>query len=140
MRRRNEGRARGTGRPRRDDRNHICLPARCRRRSSRVTQGIGAALFEKLVYDEQGQLQATTFADYLLPAADVVSCFTLAQLHTPSSHSPAGIKGMGESGMIAAFGGVVNAVNDALASLGATLREIPLTPERVLAALDAAAR
>jgi nicotine dehydrogenase subunit C len=102
-----------------------------------VTQGIGAALFEELVYDEDGQPQATTLADYLLPTADVVPRFTIHHIETPSGHSPAGIKGMGESGMIASPGGILNAVNDALSPFGVTLRTIPVTPERILAALGA---
>jgi carbon-monoxide dehydrogenase large subunit len=103
-----------------------------------MTQGIGASLFEELVYDETGQLVTTTFADYLLPTLDVVPRFTIEHLETPSSRSPAGIKGMGESGLIASPGAMLNAVNDALAPFGATLRRIPLTPERIIDALDAA--
>jgi CO/xanthine dehydrogenase Mo-binding subunit len=103
-----------------------------------MTQGIGAALFEELVYDEDGQLLTTTFADYMLPTLDVVPRFTFEHLETPSSRSPGGIKGMGESGLIASPGAMLNAVNDALSPFGATLRRIPLTPERILEALDAA--
>lgn len=56
----------------------------------------------------------TTFADYLLPTVDVVPRFTFAHLETPSQHSPGGIKGMGESGLIASPGAMRNAVDDAL--------------------------
>jgi nicotine dehydrogenase subunit C len=103
-----------------------------------MTQGIGASLFEELVYDESGQLLTTTFADYMLPTLDVVPRFTFQHLETPSARSPAGIKGMGESGLIASPGAMLNAVNDALTPFGATLRRIPLTPERILSALDEA--
>jgi carbon-monoxide dehydrogenase large subunit len=103
-----------------------------------MTQGLGAALFEELVYDEQAQLTSTTLADYLLPTADVVPDFELRHLETPSSHTPAGIKGMGESGLIASPAALVNAVNDALAPLGVTMRQIPMTPERILTAIEAA--
>jgi carbon-monoxide dehydrogenase large subunit len=103
-----------------------------------MTQGLGAALFEELVYDESGQLMTTTFADYMLPTMDVVPRFTFSHLETPSNRSPGGIKGMGESGLIASPGAMLNAVNDALSPFGATLRRIPLTPERILEALDAA--
>jgi nicotine dehydrogenase subunit C len=105
-----------------------------------MTQGIGASLFEELVYDESGALLTTTFADYLLPTVDVVPRFTFHHLETPSSRSPVGMKGMGESGLIASPGAMLNAVNDALAPLGATLRRIPLTPERILDAVDEARR
>lgn len=103
-----------------------------------MTQGLGAALLEELVYDESGQLLTTTFADYLLPTLDVVPRFTFAHIETPSSHSPAGIKGMGESGLIASPAAMVNAVNDALAPFDVTLRQIPVTPERIFDALAAA--
>lgn len=103
-----------------------------------MTQGLGAALFEELVYDEDGHLLTTTFADYLLPTLDVVPPFAFDHLETPSSHTPGGIKGMGESGLIASPAAMLNAVNDALAPFGVTLRRTPLTPERILAALDAA--
>jgi carbon-monoxide dehydrogenase large subunit len=105
-----------------------------------MTQGLGCALFEELIYDESGQILTTTFADYLLPSMDVVPRFSFRHIETPSSHSPAGIKGMGESGLIASPGAMLNAVNDALSPLSVTLRRLPLTPERILAALDSAKR
>lgn len=103
-----------------------------------VAQGLGSALFEEIVYDDSGQLLTTTFADYLVPTIDVVPRFSFHHIETPSPHSPVGMKGMGESGLIASPGAMLNAVNDALAPLGATLRRIPLTPERIVDALLAA--
>jgi carbon-monoxide dehydrogenase large subunit len=103
-----------------------------------MTQGLGAALFEELVYDDNGELLTTNFADYLLPTLDVVPRFSFAHLETPSKHSPAGIKGMGESGLIASPGAMLNAVNDALSPFGVTLRRTPVTPQRIVDALDAA--
>lgn len=103
-----------------------------------MAQGLGAALFEELVYDDSGELLTTTFADYLLPTGDVVPRWKFAHIETPSSHSPGGIKGMGESGLIASPGAMLNAVNDALAPLGAVLRQTPMTPQRILTAIDEA--
>lgn len=100
-----------------------------------VVQGIGAAMFEELAYDESGQLLTTTFLDYGLPTMDVVPPFEIHHLETPSSHSASGVKGMGESGLIAAPAAVLNAVNDALAPFGVVLRDLPLTPEKVYNAM-----
>lgn len=100
-----------------------------------AVQGIGAALFERLIYDDEGQLVTTTLADYLLPTADVTPSFEIKHIQTPSSHTSNGAKGMGESGLIAAPVAVLNAVNDAIAPFGAVLREIPITPESVLRAI-----
>jgi carbon-monoxide dehydrogenase large subunit len=98
-------------------------------------QGIGAALYERLVYDDEGQLVTTTLVDYQLPTADVAPPFEIAHLETPSSHTYNGAKGMGESALIAAPAAVLNAVNDAIAPFGAVIRDIPITPEDVLRAI-----
>lgn len=100
-----------------------------------VVQGIGAALFEGLVYDSDGQLQTTTLLDYQVPTMDVSPPFEIAHLCSPSAHTAYGIKGMGESGLIAAPAAVLNAVNDALAPFGAVIRELPVTPDRVFNAI-----
>ena len=100
-----------------------------------VLQGIGASVFEELAYDESGQLLATTFLDYGIPTMDVAPPFEIAHIQTPSSHTASGVKGMGESGLIAAPAAVLNAVNDALSPFGVVLRDLPLTPEKVLAAM-----
>ncbi|WP_460787304.1 xanthine dehydrogenase family protein molybdopterin-binding subunit [Nocardioides maradonensis] len=96
-----------------------------------VVQGIGAAVFEELAYDESGQLLATTFLDYGLPTMDVSPPFEIHHLETPSSHTASGVKGMGESGLIASPAAVLNAVNDALVPFGVVLRDLPLTPEKI---------
>lgn len=100
-----------------------------------VVQGIGAALLERLVYDDSGQLVTTTLLDYHMPSMDFAPAFDIHHLATPSSHTPGGIKGMGESGLIAAPAAVLNAVNDALSHTGTVLHNIPITPEQVLRAL-----
>ena len=101
-----------------------------------VMQGIGASVFEELAYDDAGQLLATTFLDYGLPTMDVAPPFEIHHIETPSHHSASGVKGMGESGLIAAPAAVLNAVNDALTPFGVVLRELPLTPEKVHTAMS----
>lgn len=104
-----------------------------------VVQGIGAATFEELAYDESGQLLTTTFLDYGLPTMDVAPPFEIHHLETPSAHSASGVKGMGESGLIAAPAAVLNAVNDALSPFDVVLRELPLSPEKVYDAMHGSA-
>lgn len=101
-----------------------------------VIQGIGASVFEELAYDDSGQLLTTTFLDYGLPTMDVAPPFEIHHIETPSKHSASGVKGMGESGLIAAPAAVLNAVNDALGPFGVVLRDLPLTPEKLLAAMS----
>lgn len=105
-----------------------------------VVQGIGAALYEELVYDQNGQLQTTTLLDYELPTMDVSPPFEIVHLCSPSEHTAYGIKGMGESGLIASPAAVLNAVNDALSAFGARLDALPASPDRVIAAIEAAAQ
>jgi carbon-monoxide dehydrogenase large subunit len=99
-----------------------------------LVQGLGGALLEHLVYDEDGQLLTGSLADYLLPTA---SDFTnlravVLELH-PSPNNPLGAKGAGEGGIIGAGGVIANAVANALQTFGAEVRELPLTPSRVWA-------
>jgi carbon-monoxide dehydrogenase large subunit len=97
-----------------------------------VVQGLGGALLEELVYDQDGQLQTTTFMDYLLPGPTDIPPIDVAHLETPSPFTIEGIKGMGEGGAIAPGPVVASALADALAPLGhAFVNELPLTPERV---------
>jgi carbon-monoxide dehydrogenase large subunit len=100
-----------------------------------VVQGIGAALFEECVYDEQGQLLNGTLADYLVPMSGEMPDIVCAHVETPTKQSELGAKGAGEAGTAGAPGAVMNAINDALAPLGARVTAQPFTPERVLKAL-----
>lgn len=104
-----------------------------------AAQGIGTALYEEMRYDREGQPISATFADYHLPGAAEIPAFRVDHMETPSPISRFGQKGIGESGAIGPPAAIANAVNDALAALGAEVCEVPLTPERVLAALAAAA-
>lgn len=100
-----------------------------------VVQGIGAALFEQCEYDDQGQMLNASMADYLVPMAGEMPDIVVAHVSTPTAESAIGAKGAGEAGTAGASACVLNAVNDALAPLGAVLMAVPLTPERVLRAL-----
>lgn len=104
-----------------------------------VAQGIGQALLEEVAYDpESGQLLAGSLMDYCVPRADDLPAFDLEFLEIPQPDNPLGIKGCGESGCIAAPTAVVNAGLDALAPLGVRHLDMPLTPERVWRAIQAA--
>ncbi len=100
-----------------------------------VAQGLGGALLEHFVYDEQGNPLTTTFLDYLLPTAADVPTIEYGHVETPAS-TPGHYKGVGEGGAIGAPAAVANAVNDALAQVGAHLSEGPFTPARIVAALQ----
>jgi carbon-monoxide dehydrogenase large subunit len=100
-----------------------------------VVQGLGAALFEECLYDAAGQLRNGSLADYLVPMAAEMPDILVAHLETPTRGSELGAKGVGEAGTAGAPAAVLNAVNDALAPLGARLAAQPITPLRVLRAL-----
>jgi len=97
-----------------------------------IVQGVGGALLEHMVYDESGQPLTTTYLDYLVPLAGDVPDIEVDHIESPSPLTIGGIKGLGESGMIAAPAAVANAVADALAPFGAEVRRLPLSPEQVL--------
>ena len=101
-----------------------------------VTHGVGQALLEHAVYDESGQLLAGSYMDYCMPRAADVPSFEIGETVTPCPHNPLGVKGCGEAGAIAAPAAVINAVVDALSSLGVTHVEMPATPQRVWRAMQ----
>jgi 2-furoyl-CoA dehydrogenase large subunit len=96
-----------------------------------TVHGIGAALLEEFVYDEQGQLLTTTFMDYLKPTASDVPTIETDHLETPSPFTPLGTKGVGEGGAIPAPACIANAVEDALRPLGIPITGLPITPNRL---------
>jgi carbon-monoxide dehydrogenase large subunit len=104
-----------------------------------IVQGIGGALYEECHYSEDGQMMNVTMADYMVPMAAEMPDITVAHIETPTKTSILGAKGAGEAGTGGAPAAVLNAVNDALHPLGASLWQMPMTPERVLTALYAAA-
>ncbi|MEM1943950.1 MAG: xanthine dehydrogenase family protein molybdopterin-binding subunit [Candidatus Caldarchaeum sp.] len=95
-----------------------------------LAHGVGGAVYEELVYDENGQLLTSTFMDYLIPSAVEMFNVNIEHMETPSPQ-PGGFKGMGEGAAIAAPAALANAVNDALAHLGVVVDQTPLKPEYI---------
>jgi aerobic carbon-monoxide dehydrogenase large subunit len=105
-----------------------------------IAAGVGQALWELCPYDaDTGQLEATTFMDYVIPRADALPSFTTEISEVPSTTNPLGLRGGGEGGTTPSLGAVVNAIVDALAALGVEHVEMPATPERVWRAIREAA-
>lgn len=100
-----------------------------------VVQGLGAAFFEECLYNEMGQLLNGSLVDYLMPTAGEMPDIKIAHVETPTADTELGAKGCGEAGTAAAAAAALNAVNDAIAPLGATIAQIPITPQRLLTAL-----
>ncbi|MFN2644865.1 MAG: xanthine dehydrogenase family protein molybdopterin-binding subunit [Burkholderiales bacterium] len=100
-----------------------------------IVQGIGGALYEECIYGPDGQLMNGTMADYLVPMAGEMPDIVCAHLETPTAQSQLGAKGIGEAGTAGAPAAIMNAINDALAPLGARVTQMPFTPERILKAL-----
>jgi carbon-monoxide dehydrogenase large subunit len=103
-----------------------------------VAQGIGGALLEELVFDDQAQLLTGSFVDYLVPTSMEVPRITTVHLESPSPRNPLGVKGVGEGGAIAPPAAVANAIEDALAPLlnGQRIRQTPVSPSRILELLE----
>jgi carbon-monoxide dehydrogenase large subunit len=97
-----------------------------------IAQGIGGALHEELVYDEQGQLVSASLMDYLVPTAAELPKVAIDHLEIPSPDSANGAKGVGEGGTLGPPAAIANAVSDAL---GVEVNELPLSPDRVSSAL-----
>jgi carbon-monoxide dehydrogenase large subunit len=103
-----------------------------------VAHAIGQALYEHVVYDDDGQLVTGTFVDYALPTAAELPSFETDRTETPSPTNSLGVKGVGEAGTIAGSAAVANAVYDALRPLGVAYMDMPFTPMRVWQAIQAA--
>jgi carbon-monoxide dehydrogenase large subunit len=103
-----------------------------------IVQGLGQAMWEELIYNEDGQLLTGSLMDYVIPKAHFFPEFTLDRTCTPSPVNPMGVKGVGEAGTIGSTPCIVNAVCDALAPLGIRHIDMPLKPERVWKAISAA--
>jgi aerobic carbon-monoxide dehydrogenase large subunit len=97
-----------------------------------VAQGIGAALFEALPYDDDGQPLFATFMEYVLPTAAELPRLAMEHQHTPSPNIPGGMKGVGEAGAIGSPSAVVAAIEDALEPYGARITETPVTPAAIV--------
>ena len=97
-----------------------------------ATHGLGSALFERMVYDEQGQPQTTNFGEYLLPTAPEVPSFEIVHMESPTPLNPLGVKGAGEGGTIPVTSAIASAVDDALWEFGIVIRDLPIEPKRVV--------
>ena len=96
-----------------------------------VAQGVGAALLEEYVYDDEGQLLTSTFMDYLLPTIHEVPAIEKDLVVTPSPFTPLGAKGCGEGAMHTTPAAILAAINDALAPMGVRATEVPASPKRL---------
>jgi aerobic carbon-monoxide dehydrogenase large subunit len=105
-----------------------------------TAQGIGTCLYEAMPFDAQGQPLASTILDYMLPGAPEVPDIRVLHMQTPSPYTEFGMKGLGEGGAVGPPAAIVSAVNDALQTLKVEIHDLPLTPERILAAIDDATR
>jgi carbon-monoxide dehydrogenase large subunit len=101
-----------------------------------IAQGLSQALFEELVYDDDGQLLTGTLMDYAIPHAEQVPHYELDHTVTPTTVNPLGVKGIGEAGTIGSTPAVANAVIDALAPFGVVHIDMPLKPEKLWAAMQ----
>lgn len=103
-----------------------------------AAQAIGGALYEEIVYNADGQIQTTTFMDYLIPTATEVPPFHLLHQQTPADHIPGGFKGMGEAGTIGGGSAIIASIEDAVRDLSVTITRLPVTPPRLLELIDRA--
>jgi carbon-monoxide dehydrogenase large subunit len=102
-----------------------------------VAQGIGAALFEELIYDEEGQLLTASLVDYVIPSASEVPMMDVVHVESESA-AAGGFRGMGEGGTIGAPAAIANAIADALSPLGIGVSILPMTPERIFRLMEQA--
>jgi aerobic carbon-monoxide dehydrogenase large subunit len=105
-----------------------------------VAHGVGNALYEQLMFDDNAQPLTTNFGEYLLPMAGDVPRVDLVHLETPSPLNPLGMKGAGEGGTISAIGAIISAVEDALSPFSVKICEAPITPQRIVELLGEHAR
>jgi CO/xanthine dehydrogenase Mo-binding subunit len=100
-----------------------------------LAQGIAQALFEEVVYDEEGQLLTGSFVDYAVPSAADLPSYETTHTNTPTPLNELGVKGIGEAATIGSTPAVANAVIDALSPFGITHLDMPFTPEKVWRAI-----
>ena len=105
-----------------------------------ATHGLGSALFERMIYDDQGQPQTTNFGEYLLPSAPEVPHFDMVHIESPTPLNPLGVKGAGEGGTIPVTSAIASAVDDALSPFGVVVRELPIEPKRIIEMINEATR
>jgi carbon-monoxide dehydrogenase large subunit len=103
-----------------------------------IAEGLGGAIFEEIVYTDDGQINGGTFVDYLMPSAVEMPHIDVAHIETYSEQNPSKTKGLGEGGTIVAPAAVANAVDDALQPFHTRITELPLKPEKIMNAIRAA--
>lgn len=103
-----------------------------------AAQGIGGALYEEIVYSPEGQPLTTTFMDYLIPTASEIPPFETVHMTTIADHIPGGFKGMGEGGTIGSASAITAAIENALPDLDVRITRLPVSPPRLLSAIDGA--
>lgn len=103
-----------------------------------VVHGIGNALYERMLYDADGNPLSTNYGEYLLPMAVEMPEIEVIHVETPAPGNPIGVKGAGEGGTIPAAACVISAIEDALAPLGVTINEHPVSPQRLREIIAAA--
>jgi len=96
-----------------------------------IAQGVGQALLEQIIYDDDGQLITGSFMDYAMPRAEHISYMEVKANPVPTKTNPLGVKGAGEAGNVGGLAAVMNAVINALNPLGVTHVDMPLSPERL---------
>ncbi|MCX7317321.1 MAG: molybdopterin-dependent oxidoreductase, partial [Hyphomicrobiales bacterium] len=101
-----------------------------------VVHGIGNALFERMIYDENGQPQTTNYGEYLLPLATEMPRIEIVHMESPSPRNPIGVKGAGEGGTIPAAACVISAIEDALSPFHVRLGSHPLSPQDLVELID----
>jgi carbon-monoxide dehydrogenase large subunit len=102
-----------------------------------VAQGLGNALYEEMIYDDQGQPLTTSYLDYLLPTSMEVPPIEVGHVQTRSPLNEEGIKGAGEGGTMPVPAAIANAIDDALAPLGVTITAMPISPAGLRALINA---
>jgi carbon-monoxide dehydrogenase large subunit len=100
-----------------------------------VAMGVGQALMENMVYDSSGQVVSGSFMDYCMPRAKDFCDFKLGENEVPTKTNPLGVKGAGESGTVGALASLMNAINQAMAEIGAEYVQMPATPEKMWRAI-----
>jgi carbon-monoxide dehydrogenase large subunit len=100
-----------------------------------VAMGVGQALLENMVYDSAGQVVSGSFMDYAMPRAHDFCDFKLGENEVPTELNPLGVKGAGESGTVGALASLMNAINQAMAEIGAEYVQMPATPEKLWKAI-----
>jgi carbon-monoxide dehydrogenase large subunit len=103
-----------------------------------IVHGIGNAMFEHIIHDNEGQPLATNFADYLLPTATELPRIETSYMESPTQLNPLGAKGVGEVGTVPAAAAIISAIEDALSEFAIRISEVPISPHSIRARIEQA--